>query len=126
MERAAATDRRQRYEQRRREVARIRRSRRRRQILTAVLIWGTTAVSLPVVGWLIAGAPGAAAGGGAVGVLALGVVWVRWLAARRGAVAWDWQLQRHRLLGQASEPEEGGPDPQRGTAARTDLERFWD
>lgn len=101
--RAATTDRRELHLRRRRDVAEARRARRRRRLLTVVLSGVSTAAALVVVGALIAGPAGAAVGGGVVVLLLVGGLLVRRLAARRGALAWDWQLQRHRLMGNPSE-----------------------
>lgn len=81
----------------------MRRVRRRRRLLTVALAGGSTLVALVVVGALLGGASGVWLGL-AIGALAVfGAVSVRRLAARRGATAWDWQLQRHRLLANPSE-----------------------
>lgn len=77
-------------------------------------------MAVVVVGALLGGATGVALGLGAVGLTAVGLLVARWIAARRGATAWDWQLQRHRLIANPSErvrdldeERDGGSGPER-------------
>lgn len=77
-------------------------------------------MAVVVVGALLGGSTGVAVGLGAVGLTAVGLVAARWIAVRRGATAWDWQLQRHRLIADPSErvrdldeQRDGGSGPRR-------------
>lgn len=125
--RVASTDRRQRHERRRREVTEIRRIRRRRRVLASVALWGAVVLSLVGGGWLLAGSIGAAIGAGAVGLVAVGVALARRLAAQRGAIAWDWTVQRYRLLGnpfgEDDEDDRGREGPTAGP--RAGIDRLW-
>jgi Flp pilus assembly protein TadB len=96
-------DRRARFDDRLEQVreGRERRSRRRRIVeivAIVVALAGTIAI-----GAAIAGAPGALLGAALVFVAALATVVVRRGARRRGAAAWDWQSERHRLLGRPAD-----------------------
>lgn len=101
--RAAATDRRERFERRRREVEDLRRGRRRRTILASMAISGAVACVFGAVGWVVAGSTGVAVALGGVAVVGLASLAVRWAARQRGATAWDWTTQSHRLIGDPSD-----------------------
>jgi hypothetical protein len=110
-------DRQQRFEQRLARVDAVRRrERRRRAALAAVALVATAGLAL-VLGWAVAGPAGAAAGLVAVAGVLAGRRLAGAAAAGRGAAAWDWQAQRHRLLGRPADRVRGLDRPTRGPDA---------
>lgn len=72
-------------------------------VLANVAIAGAVACVFGVVGWFVAGSTGAAVGLGGAALVGLATLAGRWAARRRGATAWDWTTQSHRLLGDPSD-----------------------
>lgn len=103
VDRAADLERSERFERRRREVARIRRTRRRRGLLVlAAAVSSVVGISVAL-GAVLGGSRGALIGLGGAVLTGLIVLGVRGLARQRGASAWDWTTQSHRLLGDPSQ-----------------------
>ncbi|MGH3440770.1 MAG: hypothetical protein ACRDUY_01745 [Nitriliruptorales bacterium] len=101
--RMAMTDRRARFARRLEQVTAERRSRVRRRRLARALSRLFLAAVVLTAGGLLAGWAGTVLGAGLLLVSAVGVVVAGRLARRRGATAWDWQVQEYRLLGNPSE-----------------------
>ncbi len=81
-------------------------------------------IALIVVGGLVGGTTGALVGAGVAVLVAVGVLLARWLAEGRGARAWDWQLQRHRLIADPSERVRASDD--RRERSGDGRSRLWD
>lgn len=112
-EQMAATDRGERFSRRLERVSAIHRSRHRRRGLTEALSWTLLAALVVGAGAWLGGGVGLLVGGGLLLLSVVTIQVARRLARRRGATAWDWQLQRHRLLGNPSE-EVRRRDPPKG------------
>lgn len=111
VQRASTVDRHRRFAQRLTQVAAARaRERRRRRLLAVVGTVGALVVGAGagagvarLVGESSGGwAAGALLGAAAAAVVVLGAAALRRAAVARGARAWDWQAQRHVLLGDPS------------------------